>query len=269
MGVITVSRQYGAGAQELVEKVSSRMGYRIVDRVEIQKKLIEIADEGTAKRVIAEKAPNIIDRLTGDIHVLKCLLKESILFFATQGRVILLGRGAFDILRNIKGVLNILLTDIPDLRASHLSLIEKIKLAEAREKIRKVDREKAGFIKYYCGVDWPDPWHFHLCLTPLSTGIEPCAEAVVKFAEILGVERDYAATGETIIEEKHLLAAATNRIALNLGLDTDLFELSLAEAKTIEIRFFHVPPELREKAMGLLKDFTKDFQVRQAKSSAG
>ena len=49
MGVITVSRQYGAGAQELVEKVSSRMGYRIVDRVEIQKKLIEIADRKSTR----------------------------------------------------------------------------------------------------------------------------------------------------------------------------------------------------------------------------
>lgn len=267
MGIITISRQYGAGAEELAEKLSGRTGYRIVDRIEIQKKLIDIADEGTAKRVIAEKAPNILDRLTGDIKVLKGLLKESILFFSKEGEVILLGRGGFEILKDIRGVLNILVTDRHDARASRISLKEEMRLADAREKIRKVDREKAGFIKYYYGIDWPHPSHFHVSLTPLTMGIEKCTESLVKIAEIMGIAAGFESAGKNVIQERYLIAASTNRIALNVGLDTELFDLTLAEDNTIEIHFFHVPAELRKKAIRVVGDFTKDYNVRQAKSS--
>lgn len=273
MGVITISKRYGAGGEEVAERVAEKFGYRIVDREEIQKKLIEITDEGTAEKVSAEKSPGIIDRVIGDIRVSKSLLIESILSFAENGSVILMGRGSFDILKDVPGTLHILLTDTLEKRAARISLQQGIKEIDAREKITRFDRESAGFVKSYFGKEWPDPSSYHLSMTPFSIGIDTCTKVILNLAEMMDMDPSFEREGRNIIRKKHLLAALTNRIVLNAGTDIGVFELAFVDDKTIGItfsralgvKFSHIPADLREKAIKVASDFTKDYAVVQVK----
>ncbi len=271
MGVITISRQYGSAGEEVVARFAEIAGYSIVDQEEIQSKFSGIAGKGTAERVVAERSPGVIDRLIGDIRVSKNLLIESILSFAEKGSVILFGRGSFDILKEVPGTLHILFAGPLEKRATHISLKEGIKLVDAREKIRRIDRERAGFIKSYFDKEWPDPSFFHFSMTPLSTGIDTCAKAIAAMAEMMDIGPSFEREGREIVRKRHLLAAMTNRIVLNTGLDIGLFELAFLEdgkigirfSRAIGVKFSPVPADVREKALKIAGDFPKDYAVVQ------
>ncbi|NIS74920.1 MAG: hypothetical protein GTO08_06500 [Deltaproteobacteria bacterium] len=275
MSVITISQHHGAGGEEVAEKVAERVGYRIVAREEIQEKLIELAGEGTAEIVIAEKSPGIIDRLTGDtdVRVTKSLLTESILSFAKEGSVILLGRGGFDILQEAPGALHLFFTDTPDKRADHMSRKEKTSLKDARDDVKRVDKIRPGFFKTYFGKDWPDPVLFHLSIKPLSIGIDTCADAVVSVAGKMDISSSFEKEGRSFIQTKLLLTAVTNRIVLNSDIDIELFEVDLLDDERIGIKFSHalgvkfarVPLDVREKAIKVAGDFAQDFAVIEVK----
>ncbi|NIO16915.1 MAG: hypothetical protein GTN70_07940 [Deltaproteobacteria bacterium] len=272
MGVITVSRQYGTGGEEVAQRVADKIGYSMVGQEKIESKLVQIADEGTAERVVAEKSPRIIDRLTGDVRVTRSLLMESILSFAMGGSVMLLGRGSFDILRDVSGVLHVLFTDSPEKRESHTVRAEGLTLTDAREKIRKIDRERAGFLKYYFDREWPDPAFFHLSITPLTTGLERSTELVLRLAEMMDLGPSFEGEGRNIVGQRHLLAAIKNRVVLHAGLEIDLFSLELMEGNRIGMKFSRalgvkvspVPSDLRDKAIKVAGDFAEGYTVVQA-----
>lgn len=273
MGVITISRQYGTGGEEVAERVAEETGYTIVGLEEIGNTLIEIADEWTAESVVAEKSPPIIERLTGDVKVSRNLLAEGILSFAMRGSVIIIGRGAFDILKGVPGVLHLLFVDARETREARVSLAEKIKLIDAREKIRKIDRERAGFLKYYFGKEWPDPSSFHLSMTPLTTGIDNCVEFVLRMVDMMDIGPSFEGKGREAARMRHLLAAIKNRVVLHAGLDIDHFTLELMDEKRIGIKFSRaigmkvspVPRQMRENAIKVADDFAEDYSVIQVK----
>jgi cytidylate kinase len=275
MGVITISQQHGAGGEEVAEKVAARIGYSIVAREEIQEKLIELAGEGTAEIVIAEKSPGIIDRLAGDtdVRVTKSLLTESILSFSKEGSVILLGRGGFDILQEVPGVLHVFFGETLEKRAAHVSLKEEMSLNDARENVKKIDKVRAGFFKNYFGKEWPDPSLFHLSIKPLSTGIDTCTEIIGSLADLMDIGPTFKREGRSFVQKRLLLTAVTNRIVINSELDIELFEVDLLDEERIGIKFSHalgvkfarVPMDVREKAIKVAGDFAQDYTVIEVK----
>lgn len=275
MSVITISQHHGVGGEEVAAKVAERMGYSIVAREEIHETLLYLADEGTAEIVIAEKSPGIIDRLTGDTdtRVTKSLLTESILSFAKGGSVMLLGRGGFDILQDVPGVLHVFFAETQDKRAAHLSRKEEMSLSDAGDEVKRVDKVRAGFFKSYFGKEWPDPSLFHLSIKPLSMGFDTCTEIIVSLADKMDIDASFEKEGRNIIENKLLLASVKNRIVLNTDLDFELFGVDLLDDGRIGIRFSHalgvkfarIPLELREKAIAVAGDFAKDHNVVEVK----
>lgn len=275
MGIITISQQHGAGGEDVAEKVAESTGYAIIAREEIHEKLIDLAGEGTAEIVIAEKTPGIIDRLTGDTdtRVTRSLLAESILSFAKEGALILLGRGGFFILQEAPGAFHLFFTDSPDKRADYVFRREKTTLQDARDEVKKVDKVRAGFFKTYFGRDWPDPSLFHLSIKPLSVGFDTCADAVVSLANKMDIAPLFEKEGKGFIEKRLLLTAVTNRIVLNADLDIELFDVNLLEEGKIGVRFSHalgvkfahVPMDLREKAIHIASDFAEGYSVVEVK----
>lgn len=263
MGVITISRQYGAGGEEVAEKISKVLGYRIIARKEIENKLIDIAGQQIAEKVIAEKAPGIIERITVDRRIWKNLLIESILSFAVDGNVLILGRGSFDVFRDVPGVLDILVSGNLKQRVKYVIVKEGINSLHAEEKIERIDRERSGFLNYYYGVDWPHPSLFHFSANPLRIGIDECAGAIEALASFLFYREDFEKKRKKAIQEKYFVTVAENRIILSVGIDLDLFSLRVKEGNKVEIKFFNVPTEVREKAIITIGELMEGYTIHQ------
>lgn len=264
MGVITISRQYGAGGEEVAEKIAEELGYRVITRKEIEEKLSEVAGEKLSKKVLALRAPGIIERLSFDMLIWRNLIIESALFFAKDGGVVILGRGSFNIFRDIPGVLSILVTGEYEQRVTYTSEKEGIDAHQAEEKIRRVDRERSGFLKYFLGKDWPDPSQYHLSVNPLSVGIDESAKVIESLFELLDIGGHFEKDGKKVFQEKYALTASINRIFIYLGLDVDIYSLTVKGDKEVEIKFFNVTPELREKAISIVGEQMGDYTISVA-----
>lgn len=262
MGVITLSRQHGAGGEEIGEIVAARMGYTLISREEIEDKLIRTAGKEIPDRILGEKRPGVLERLTVDLLLWKSLLMESILSFAKAGNVLIIGRGGFKILKDVPGVLHILATGTRSSRSKHISSREGIPEMDAAREIERSDRERTGFLQYFFDATWPDPSSFHISIAPHLLGPEKTAEAVGAFIDSLNPAREYEAAGKSEIETRFAIAAGTNRIVLSAGIAPDLFHLSVEGNRVIGIRFYAVPEELREKSLVDLRKFLKDYTVR-------
>lgn len=262
MGVITLSRQHGAGGEEFAESIAARIGYCLIAKNEIEDKLIQIAGKEIPERLLGEKRPTILERLTVDLHLWKCFLEESILSFARDGNALILGRGGFKVLQGIPGVLHLLATGSRKSRSEHISSRKGIASMDADREIEISDRERTGFLQYFFNASWPDPSTFHISVTPLMFGTEKATEAVNAFIGSLNLARDYDRAGKDQIARRYALAAGKNRVVLSAQIAPDLFELAIEGDGEIGIQFFNVPDEKREKAVATLGEFLKGYRVK-------
>src|SRR5262245_21530178 len=112
MNVITVSREYGAGGGEVARRLAEDLGWELLDRELLhQAAAIEHVPDAELER-LDEKALSLIDRLRFHPPHQRYLhgLTEAVRQAAKRGKVVLVGRGARQ-----------LLGDAPD--ACHLRLV--------------------------------------------------------------------------------------------------------------------------------------------------
>lgn len=262
MSVITLSRQHGALGEALTERIGAKTGYSIVSRKAIEERLLEIAGRAAPEKVVGERVPGLLERLTVDFRTWKYFLEESILDFSRMGNVLIVGRGAFRILRGIPGVFHILVAGTRSKRAKQVAESEGIPEMDADREVEKSDRERAGFLQYYFGEVWPDPSSFHLSVNPLSIGLEKAAGAAQAFMEKLALAGEFDAEGKRELESRYALASGRNRVILTVGLEPDLFELVMEGENALGIKFFGVPSELSEKSIAALSDLLEGYTVR-------
>ncbi|RMG56886.1 MAG: cytidylate kinase-like family protein [Deltaproteobacteria bacterium] len=261
MSVITISRQFGAGAEEVALALSEKLGYRIVGRSEVEEKTREITSASIPESLLVERGPGIIERFTFDREIARLLLEESVLSFAKEGRCIILGRGGFAFLRDVPGVLNVLVVGEWEKRAEFLAGKEQISSLDARTRIEKVYRERRGFLSYFLETSWGDPSHFHLTINPLDLGFEEGATLLESVVTGLELEKRFAASGEKAVREKLGRAKVLNRSHFSLGVHPSLLSVRFTGEETVTVWFFNVEEEKRDAVLSLVREEFPGYTV--------
>jgi len=261
MGVITISRQFSAGAGEFARTFAEKYGYAVIGRKEIEKRIREITGTTTPGEIVKEKSPGLLERYAFDTRLSRNLLSESILSFAKEGKVIILGRGGFEIVGSPPGVLNVLAVSDIASRVKRLADKEKIELFHAEEKVKRVDREREGFIAYFFEKKWPDPADFHISLNPLMMGISESVEILRSVANAVRLEERFEEVGRKFLNEKFGIVASANRFHLKLGIDPSLISLEVTGENKVAVHFFDVEEELREKALETVGSYFPDYEI--------
>jgi cytidylate kinase len=98
---------------------------------------------------------------------------------ARDGDVIIVGRGGRAVLREVPGVLHVLVIASFAQREATLMAREGIERQEAAARLRASDRARADYLKRYHGVGWLDPVLYDLVI---NTGNLPLPAAVAAVA---------------------------------------------------------------------------------------
>jgi cytidylate kinase len=207
MAVVTVSRQYGSGGDEVAVRVCDILGYGYFDK----RMMAQVAVEaGLSESEVVDfseqdyKAQNFLDRLlrrsgpvtqvgtwteslsgVRSVEVKELdeqqsisLVRAAIQAVYKRGNVVIVGRGGQAILKDLPGVLHV------RVEAPLLSRIERIQaqrnvsLAAAQELIAERDRAAAAYVKRFYGVDWADPTQYHLVINTGRWSIEAAAHVI-------------------------------------------------------------------------------------------
>ncbi|HCO03765.1 MAG TPA: hypothetical protein DIT48_10475 [Actinobacteria bacterium] len=207
MAVVTVSRQYGAGGQRVAAALAESLGFRVADRdvVEAAARQLGMAPEVAEGR--DERTPALIEELGMvlaaaspefahappatrlDDRTLAEATGRVITSLAGVGGYVILGRGGQAALRDRTDVCHLHLVGDPSDRARRIAKWQGIDEQAAAERCRKVDAERAAYVKRFYGVDLTDPLLYHAVLNTTRLGLGGATNAALSVARsALGLE---------------------------------------------------------------------------------
>lgn len=210
MAVITISRQYGSGGDEVASQLCELLGYRLFDK----RMMAQMASEmGLSAREVVDSQEDrhevlsLFERLfghkvseawvtrdaTSGARIVEVGELDSRRYVETvrnfincayeQGKVVILGRGGQAALQGKPGVLHVRIEAPFDERVQRVSDQQRFaNPAAARDFVAGRDAAAADYVQSYYGVDSSDPTLYHLVL---NTGLWDTGSATQIIAGVL------------------------------------------------------------------------------------
>ncbi|MGC3953410.1 MAG: cytidylate kinase-like family protein [Propionicimonas sp.] len=152
MAVITISRQAGSRGARIARGLAKELGW-------------EFADKSTVNRVIRQyglvrlnelyhELPTLGDLFSDNAALTIEMMNETIAAIAARGNVVILGRGAFAVLKGVPDVLNVFVEAPEEARAARIAQRDGIDLETAVERVRADDKLRRKFTRRYYGTNW-------------------------------------------------------------------------------------------------------------------
>jgi cytidylate kinase len=225
MAVITISRQYGSGGDEIAARVCRIMGYRLFDKYLIlraaaesgltQSDVIDLCEEnyklqGFFDRLYnrtrqaaqawawADEGPRVHEDFPIDEETAIFLVRKAVSEAYKTGNMVILGRGGQVILRGYPDVLHVRI-EAP-LEERILAVREKMLEAQgagrdpiearraAQDLIATRDASSADYLRRFYGVDWASPLNYHLVINTGRMDADLAAETIAELA--MRLQRD-------------------------------------------------------------------------------
>ncbi len=192
--VITIARSYGSGGRKMGKLLAKELGYEYYDR-----EILRIASDDSG---ISEELFHQMDeykrlplfRIAREMYTGEVIPPDSDDFisnenlFRYQAKIIrelaatrncvIVGRCANFILHGRANVINIFVSAPMVDCVRRVMQMDGLDLEEAEKKIRKIDKRRADYYKYFTGRLWHDAALYDLCLNTGHMSEKKCVELV-------------------------------------------------------------------------------------------
>jgi len=222
MAVITISRQYGSGGDEIADRVCQILGCHQFDRQLIVRSAVEagitaneianFSEENFRVRGFFERlfsrsrsmgqmlavaeAPQLYGEYPMELRLSEelalTLVQKAIGLAYETGNMVIVGRGGQVVLKDRPGVLHVRIEAPIEDRIQH---IKTILLAErtpsqdliiirraAQDMIEERDASSADYLKCFYSVDWSDPFLYHVVFNTGMVSWDLAAKTIAEMA---------------------------------------------------------------------------------------
>ena len=197
--VITIARSYGSGGRKMGRLLAKELGYEYYDREilriasdesGISEELFNQVDERqhlplfriARKEYHGELIPPESDDFTSTDNLFNYQAKI-IRELASTRNCVIVGRCANFILRGRDNVLNVFVTAPVVDCVRRVMETDGLNLEEAEKKIKKIDKRRADYFKYFTGRQWHDAALYDLCLNTGHMSEQKCVDFVRAYME--------------------------------------------------------------------------------------
>ena len=157
MAILTISREFRSGGQEIGTAVAERLRYDYVGKERILSDLRGQGDRWIALlNEVDEDRPTIWDRFDWEYQGLMALMDSYIYDRAMDDRVVLVGRGSNFLLEGMPHALRVRLTAPIEQRVDRVMRKDGVDRKNALRLIEKMDNDRASFIRANFHRDWYD-----------------------------------------------------------------------------------------------------------------
>ena len=198
--VITIARGYGSGGRTTGKILSEELGIPFYDRelffffseesginLELFGKLDEKVNKGIFNPITKKYTGKLIPPESSDFvsdenlfNYQAKIIKE----LAEKESCIIVGRCADYVLKDRENVVRVFVWAPMDNCIKNVMALEPLNEKEAEREIKKIDRYRREYYRYYTGKEWDDYTNYELCLNSALLGFEKCAECIKSFVEI-------------------------------------------------------------------------------------
>jgi CMP/dCMP kinase len=206
MAVITISRQYGSGGDEVASRSCELLGYRYFDK----RMMAQAASKaGLSSKEVVDSDEDRHDVLTfferlfghkvmeawvskdeasgartvevGELDAKRyvTVVRDLIQWAYRQGNAVIMGRGGQVVLKDQPGVLHVRITAPFEERVRRVTEQQRFtNPTAARDFVAGRDRAGADYLRTYYNVDWEDPTLYHMELNTALWDVETAAHII-------------------------------------------------------------------------------------------
>jgi cytidylate kinase len=175
VGIITISRQLGAGETTIAPALAARLGWRVADQSLLNREaeitgmsLPHAAHWDEQDLTLLERLHHQGPEFAAFLQTSRRVMQE----LSAEGNVVIVGRGGSLLLRGLPETLHVRLIAEMSFRIKRVMAIRWMDEGAAREIIAKSDRNKAAYFRHIFQVDWADPRLYDLVIRTDTLGIE-------------------------------------------------------------------------------------------------
>ena len=259
MAIITVSRKVASLGDETSSELAKELGYRFVERKELEQHLIEKGMPAEKLEKYDERKPSFWASLSRDRDEYFDLLRETVYKIANEGNCIFIGRGGFAILREIPGVYAVRLISNDEVRIKRI--MEEFSYSEkrAKELIKESDNNREGFHKYFFNVQHKEASLYNMVLnTSFITATE--AARIIKMGVEVTVKEEDSKRGIKRIGELLQAQTIVNHISFNLHIPIYFLDAQPSD-DSIVLHGVADSPSLIEKALSATREICTDKKI--------
>ncbi len=183
--VITIGRQFGSGGREIGQLLSESLGIPFYDRDLIELETLEKHDEKPVNRWFYS-IPSQPNRLTGYgmpiADTLFVAQSEIIRELAQKESCIIIGRCADYVLREHPNLISLFIHAPMEERIKRIMRRYSLDDRQAKEFIRRTDKERASYYNYYTEKKWSGMESYHFCIDSSIFGVSGTVEKLLRLA---------------------------------------------------------------------------------------
>ncbi len=202
--IITIGRQYGSGGAEIGKKLGKKLGLDVYDKEilkmtsdesGIRESYFHLADERAGNRLLYKIVQSLIPEnsapsLGSDLVSADNLFRfqsSVIRRLAQEESCIIIGRCADYVLAGTENLVRVFIYSDMEARIERIKAKGYYADEEVPKNIRRMDRERRDYHRYYTGKDWEALDNYDLIINSAKIGVDGCVECIVDYLKTRGL----------------------------------------------------------------------------------
>lgn len=203
--VISIGRQYGSGGAETGSKLAKELGISCYDKnilrmnsdeSGIKESYFHLADEKAGNKLLyriissmtpEKKAPSFGSDLVSADNLFR-FQSEVIRKLAAEESCVIIGRCADYVLQDMDSLVRVFLYANMEARINRITNKGICTREEAPKLIKRMDRERRDYYRYYTGRDWSSIENYDILLDTEKLGVEGTVQAIRHYIQLRGLE---------------------------------------------------------------------------------
>ena len=206
--VITIERQYGSGGRIVGKKLAEELNIPFYDdeilsmtaeKSAVGEKYFRLADEKAGNNLLRKIVGNLRfpagifeePKTEGDVTSPDNLFRfqsEVIRKLAAEEDCIIMGRCADYVLEGMEGLVRVFIYADMDFREKRTIEKEYYAAKDAKKNIKRIDRERRDYFRYYTGKEWEFPENYDLMINTAAIGTDGAVETIKNYLKVRGFE---------------------------------------------------------------------------------
>jgi cytidylate kinase len=187
MAVITISRHPGSLGDTIARSIAERLHYRLVERAELVRLAERIGGSDVAwdrAPELRERSPSFWERLNEERRRYASVLRRAMTQLAEDDDVVIVGLGGGQLLKGLSSVLRLQIIAPMDVRLERVmqrgfdEVAGPLSRDQARDLVRKADRDITGYMRYMFNIDWTESHHWDLVINTGRFGVSETVDIV-------------------------------------------------------------------------------------------
>ena len=264
MAIITLSRQVAAHGDEIAQTLAKKLNYKFIKRTDIEERIIDLGFPKDKMPKYDERKPGFFASLAKDRDAYINLTQYALLEAAAKKNVIVIGRGAFAVLKNAPN--EIAVRFISDEKTRMQRLMKEFNWDEkhAKQRITESDLNRDGFHKNFYNVEVSNPENYDMVLNTSIMSDELCAKVISDYVSAK-VTPEIEKKGDVYISKMLKAQEIVNKLIFEEKINIEFMHADI-EDDTFVLYGVTDSAGIIEQALSKIKQEMPDLKVRSSVS---